>query len=322
MKYLVAAFCLISSQAAADLNSLVSDRIIPGFSGFEKATSALKEQVQTSCFGDDTKAAFHTAFDAWMNVDHYRVGPSTTRVHEVIFWPDSRGFTPKTLRTLISDQDQIVTSDYSEVSIAARGLMALEYLLYDDEFEALRQNEYSCDLIQAIASDLHLTASDLVSEWTNYATSLKTAADGNEVFRDQKEAEVLLYTQLISGLEFDKDTRISQPLGTFDKSRPKRAEAWRSGRSLRNILLGAKAIVADADALYGGDIQTTEAALEAINGAAERISAPNFSDITEPQNWLYLSILQDRFGSLHDAVANDVGVGMGLSAGFNSSDGD
>ncbi len=322
MKYLVPALCLISSQAAADLNSLVNDRIIPGFSSFEKATGALENQVRSSCFGADTMAAFHTAFDAWMSVDHYRVGPSTTRVHEVIFWPDSRGFTPKTLRNLISDQDQIVTSDYSEVSIAARGLMALEYLLFDEEFEASRQNDYTCGLIQAIANDLHLTAAALVGEWSNFATSLRTATNGNEIFRDQMEAEGLLYTQLISGLEFDKDTCIAQPLGTFDKPRPKRAEAWRSGRSLRNILLGASAIVSDADALYDGDTQTTEAALEAINDAAERIGAPNFSDITEPQNWLYLSILQDRFGSLHDAIANEVGVGMGLSAGFNSSDGD
>lgn len=322
MKYLVAALCLTASQAAADLNALVNERILPGFAGFEEATKVLADQAAKECFGETTKTAYQAAFDAWMRVDHYRVGPSTTRIHEVVFWPDTRGFTPKALRTLINEQDPVINVDYSEVSIAARGLMSLDYLLYDADFAELRSVPYSCELMQAITSDLNLTAKNLVLGWTNYSTTLVSAAEGNDAFRNQKEAESLIYTQLVSGLEFAKNTRIGQPLGTLDKPRPKRAEAWRSGRPLRNILLLSEAIVGDAAVFYDDEINATENALTAVKESASRIKFPTLDGIGEPQDWLYLSILQERVGTLHDAIANEVGIGMGLSAGFNSSDGD
>ncbi|MCB1403259.1 MAG: signal peptidase, partial [Rhodobacteraceae bacterium] len=65
------------------------------------------------------------------------IGPSETGALSIAFWPDDRGFTARTLAGLIAAEDPIAgdPAGYGEVSIAARGLFALEMLLYDPAFD-------------------------------------------------------------------------------------------------------------------------------------------------------------------------------------------
>ena len=131
-----------------------------------------------------------------------------------------------------------------------------------------------------------------------------------------------LYTQVLSGLEFTADQRLGRPLGTFERPRPRRAEAWRSERSLRNVLLAADAAQSLAHALAETDLPLTDAAMVGVREAAAKVTDPGFQDIDDPQARLQVEVLAQEVRSLRTAIANEVGAPLGIAPGFNSSDGD
>ncbi|NDH01935.1 MAG: signal peptidase, partial [Marivivens sp.] len=50
---------------------------------------------------------------------------------------------------------------------------------------------------------------------------------------------------------------------------------------------------------------------------------PSFSDLADnSQAWLKLQILGQKVDGVKNAVSNEIGAVMGISAGFNASDGD
>ena len=104
----------------------------------------------------------------------------------------------------------------AQLSAAARGFYALEYLLYDAQFGA--NDAYSCDLIRAVSSDLARMAGDVSAEWAGgYGETLRSAgAPENQTYLSEREGIQILFTSLLAGLEFNADTRLGRPLGTFD----------------------------------------------------------------------------------------------------------
>ena len=91
-----------------------------------------------------------------MPISDLRIGPSETGALSVGFWPDPRGFTQRALSGLIADKDPIAQDPdaYADVSIAARGLFALDMLLYDPAFSDYTTQSYTCALVTTIAVDL------------------------------------------------------------------------------------------------------------------------------------------------------------------------
>ena len=60
------------------------------------------------------------------------------------------------------------------------------------------------------------------------------AADDPAYFAPEESSKAL-YSALTDALQADIDLRLGRPMGTFEQPQPRRAEAWRSGRSLRNV---------------------------------------------------------------------------------------
>ncbi|NKB16698.1 MAG: alpha/beta hydrolase, partial [Sphingomonadales bacterium] len=58
---------------------------------------------------------------------------------------------------------------YADVSIAARGLFALEILLQDPEFSDYGLADYTCALVQTVAADLSGQADALAAGWDAFA---------------------------------------------------------------------------------------------------------------------------------------------------------
>ena len=57
----------------------------------------------------------------------------TTPASRIAFWPDTKGSTPRTLAAMIAGEDPVVDDPaaFAGVSVAARGLFALDWLLFD-----------------------------------------------------------------------------------------------------------------------------------------------------------------------------------------------
>jgi uncharacterized protein len=182
-------------------------------------------------------------------------------------------------------------------------------------------------LVQTVAADLSGQADALAAGWDAFAPTLLTAgAVGNATYLTKDEALRAIYTQLLAGLDWTADSRLGRPMGTVERPRPRMAEAWRSGRSLRNVVLAAEAAHALAhalaDDLLPAGLPRTDAALTQVRAAADRTRDPAFQDVDDPQARLHVEILQQAVRGMKDAIEADIGDALGIKAGFNAQDGD
>ncbi|MFV2053228.1 imelysin family protein [Aliiroseovarius sp. YM-037] len=328
MRVLAAALIALASPAVAGVDAVIDDHILPGYARFATEAATLSDAAEQDCTAEALRSAFQSTFDAWMGISHIRLGPAEEggRVLAIAFWPDTRGLTDKTLRRLIADQDPVVGSaeTYADVSIAAQGMFALERLLYDETLSSYAAGSYTCTLTAAIAGNLAELAGDIQSEWQDgFAETLRAAGDaGNTRFLTEREAAQALFTALTTALEFDADQRLGRPLGSFDRPRSKRAEAWRSGRPLRNITLSLEALRDLAATLTDEKPTATLAAFDAALEAANALDDPIFAGVEDPQGRLEVEILQQRIQAIRQAVISEIGPALGVAAGFNSADGD
>jgi predicted lipoprotein len=329
MRQIIAAALLLAglaSPALSDVDAALDRRILPGFRDVAATADALAAQAETDCRAAALRPAFHAAFDAWAAVGDLRIGPSETGALSIAFWPDPRGFTQRTLGRLIAEEDPVGAdgTGYAEVSIAARGLFALEMLIFDPAFSDYAADSYSCRLAATIAADLDRQAGALAAAWEDdYAQVLRSAGEaGNAVYLGEDEAVRAIYTQILSSLEFTADRRLGAPMGSFERPRPARAEARRSGRSLRNVVLAAEAAHGLATALADRALPEADAALAKVRKAASRIGDPAFQDVTDPQARLRVEVLQQAVRGLRAAIEAEVGAPLGIAPGFNAQDGD
>ncbi|EPX85070.1 imelysin family protein [Salipiger mucosus] len=317
---------LAATSAAAGVEEALTEHILPGYAAFAEKTAELSGETSEDCTPEAVKPAFNAAFDAWTRVGDIRIGPSETGALSVAFWPDSRGFTPRTLNRFISGEEARGTDAeaFAEASIAVRGLFALERMLYGEDLSDYAEGSYACTLVRTIAADLAGQAEALETGWREeFAPVLRSAgAPDNATYLTEEEAVRAIYTQVLTSLEFTADQRLGRPLGTFDRPRPERAEARRSGRPLRNVLRDAQGAVDLAKALADWELPETEAAMSRLREAAAQVSDPAFADLDDPSARLRVEIVQQHVRDVRRSIEEEIGVRLGLRPGFNSSDGD
>ncbi|MEM9715483.1 MAG: imelysin family protein [Pseudomonadota bacterium] len=316
------------SLAAAELNleTVVSDHILVEYEDLVETATELDTAAQANCVPTDQslRAAYYDAFDAWLGVSHLRFGPSEVddRAFALAFWPDPRGSTPKTLSALIRDADPVVAdaSQFAAVSIAARGFYALEFLLFDDQFLTSQNPEYRCKLVQAIAADIRKNSDAILAGWANgYADLL--SSPGNDTYRTRNEALQQLFTSLATGLEFTSEQRLARPMGTIDRPRPARAEARRSERSLRHVVLSLRT-VQDLARYFVGEGSKIDLAFDDAIETATALDDPVFAGVTDLSGRLRVEALKLKIDDIRKDLAFEVGESLGIAAGFNALDGD
>lgn len=306
--------------ADAAVRLAVETVILPQVAGFADAAEALAQAAQAGC-GEPLREPFRAAWAAWAPIADLRLGPSEEAALSIAFWPDERGAGQRALDAMIAAEDPagLDPAAFAEVSVAARGLVALDYLLFDAE----AGDGYACALTRTAAADLAAQAGALEAAWADHAALLVEAgATGNATYMSPDEAWRALYTQVLAGLEFTADARLGRPLGEFDRPRPTRAEAWRSGMPLRTVVLATDGAYDLAAALGGAPDEATQGAMAAVTAAAEAVGDDDFQDIADPHARLRVEILQGRVRALRDAIEAGVGAPRGIGPGFNSQDGD
>lgn len=325
---------LLPTMTLADTNVtgvIVGKHIQPRFERLADATNILASVASKDCnaTSQPLRTAYSDAFDAWVSASHLRFGPSEVddRAFAIAFWPDSRGATPKALSRLIGDQDPIANNveDYADVSIAARGFYALEFLLHDNTIGALGDDNYRCKLIQTISADTAVMASAISKDWNNeYPDNLLEPSE-NGIYRSNDEVQQEFLKALSTGLQFTAETRLGRPLGTYLKPRPNRAEAWRSGRSARHVLLSLTSLQQLAAALANKNTSLAtdlNAAFDKALGQLADLNDPIFANVTDPQKRLKTEVIQQSINAIHTIVRERLGPELGVAAGFNSLDGD
>ncbi|WP_323005061.1 imelysin family protein [Pseudorhodobacter sp.] len=312
----------LATPALADFPQAVAEHILPGYANFALATQTLSDAAATACEAETLRPAFQTAFDAWMGVQHLRFGPVEQGGLglSIGFWPDPKGSGARAQAALLTAEPAVLEPDnFAQQSIAARGLFALERLLYPAE--PLPADP--CALIRATTHDLARVAALINTAWTtDYAQTVLTAGEaGNSIYLTRPEVRQALFTQLVTSLEFTDDSRLGRPLGIFSKPRPERAEARASGRSLRNILLSLQAQRALVATLTPDAPQTMAAFDHAIH-LAQTLDDPVLAGVADPESRLKVEILQQAIKALRETVLSELGPELDVGIGFNAADGD
>ncbi|OCX66694.1 hypothetical protein BFP70_00595 [Thioclava sp. SK-1] len=318
---------VLGLPAQADVPEVIHKQIEPGYAAFADATVDLARTAQEDCTVAAMRAPWDAAFDAWLGVQHVRLGPveENGRALAISFWPDPKAIGRRQLRTLLSGHDpQFLTPEgISAGSVAVRGLFALDTLLHGDMAD---DGTYACDLRRAIATDLADMAGDISAAWVDGFDQMLLApgTGGNTLYLDSSEARQALFTQLVSGLEFNATARLGRPLGTFDHPRPERAELIETGRSLHNLRLSMQALHAYAQSLAQGlgAIPDTEAAFARSFDLIDDFDDPVFASVADPMARLRVEIIQQQIQAIVENVEVELGAVLGVTTGFNAADGD
>lgn len=336
MRVIFFALALLPSAAwaqyqASTIEAVIEHHVLPGFADLVVATDGLAATAAADCtpMSADLRAAYGVAVDAWLSVSHLRFGPTETenRGFALAFWPDTRAVTPRVLARLIATEDPIGVNPaaYADVSIAGRGFYALEFLLYDADIFSSGAENYRCTLVQTVTADIAQTSQDIAADWQDRYAALMLEAGTNETYQSTDEALRQLLGALSSGLEFTTGTRLGRPLGSFDRPRPNRAEMRRSGRALHNVTHSLQALGQLAHLLAGGNADLAmqlDSAFARAHTHATRLDDPVFAGVATSQGRIRVEVLQQRISEIRQIVSEQLAPALGVTAGFNSMDGD
>lgn len=343
MRWLIAAVLALGpSTALADdqgpdhaliAERAVSAHILPAYAAFAQATEALPAAAE-ACDADRLRSAYHASFDAWMGAQHIAFGPveAEMRRFAIAFWPDTKGFARRAIERLIATEDPAIDDPvaFAKLSVAARGLLALEWLLFDETGPRALSEGYPCRFAQAVARDLRASAAVLLEGWrgeAGFARLLRAPGPSNPLYPGLEDATRDVLTSLDGGLQALIDLRLGRPLGSLERPRPRRAEAWRSERSLRNIALSLRALQALYADAFAAELPAEEdariragfaRALEMI----DRAPRPMTEAVAAPQTRFQIEAIQSRLAELQRRLRGALGPALGVSLGFNALDGD
>ena len=335
-------------------DGLIAGHVIPRYEALVEATAALEGSVASFCEAPQPAAfaalpeVYHRAMDAWMGVQHSRFGPVELflRYDRFAFWPDKRNATGRQLDALLAAADPAALEPpaFARGSVAVQGFTAMERLLFAADSEsklvdAADEEAYRCALLNTIAANLARMSADTLSEWREgerpFIQVIATASPDNTHYRDAREATLEFFKALHGTLQFAADLKLSRPLGSaLDKAKPRRAESWRSARSLENLRANLAAIealyadetgfgryvieVAKDDAL-DRDLRDRLASLRAV---AEDVKGPLSEAVADANERPKLERLLVELQETRQLVETRLSAALGVQVGFNAFDGD
>jgi predicted lipoprotein len=339
-----------SAQSEADyerLNRSLTEAVaLPAIGGLAAATARLAQALEGFCSAPDSAArpeidaAFATAMAAWQRVQPLDFGPLMADDGPARFqyWPDRRGTGARQLGRILAGEDASVRdpATLAEKSVALRDLQALERLLWDQD-APIEADPFRCAYAAAIARLQAGNAADLDAAWRGtggFADLIFTAAAGNDAYYDAAEAARDYLDALSHGLERATSQKLLPVLGeTPADARPRAAESWRSGLSTANLvanletlqaLLATEGGFADL-AATGGDPLIGRTLAGMVADARERLQAlPKSLELAVEDAVLRgeLRVVADVMVRARSLAEASLAGAVGLTAGFNASDGD
>lgn len=332
---------LLPATAAAQVDhQAIAERavelVLPAADAFAARAAALAEASAPDCTamqGDAVRARFDEAWDAWLALQPYRFGPleEAQRALQIAFWPDPRGMVGRTVERLLATEPAQVDDPaaFAELSVAGRGLPALERLLYDEDGPVALDEPFRCRYLDAAAGDLARRAAEIAARWHDpWAGWMTDAGTDGSPFLVPREVTQRLYATLLGALQETVEHRLLPPLGTFDAPKPRLAEARRSGRSLRQIDGVVDAAAAELRQVFFPELgpearAAIDAGLETVRQSETRVAElGTLPEAVEGPGRIRVEVLMQSVQRLAIALQQHLGPGVGVAEGFNASDGD
>lgn len=347
---LILCLSLLALPAFADTawqsvnEALVDQHLIPRYQRLAETTATLSKQAHAFCAKPDTesfeslRAAYHPAMDAWMGIQHMRFGPITFLLRHERFelWPDKHGTGARQMQRMLAEENRelLKLEQFAQQSVAVQGFSALERLLFPsslhlDQFGHARAPSYRCDFLMAIADNLNDMAAGNLADWrpgkVDYRAAILGAEAGDDFFEGSDEVSSRLLNGLYTQLQVIVDQKLLLPM-TERKAR--RAESWRSQRSLRNVRLNLLALqemyaIEFAPMVNDPALDASiQAAFQATIDAANQIPSDAFNFDTSAANDAAQTHLLQSVRDLKKLIGSQLPPAVGLMLGFNSLDGD
>lgn len=329
--------CLLSPFALADT---ASERwyagIAGGYEALADSSRNLEQAADRFCAAPSAnpherarlESAWADAFFDWQRVRFVDFGPvkQDSLSWQLQFWPDPKNLVGKKVRARFDGDQPISAESIAADSVAIKGFPAVEYLLFDEQFEqspnALPASR-SCALLTAITAHIRDNSDRLVADWARFRPH----------FVEQDRYADDTVRAAMHALELMKDRRLGAPMGAAGKGRrnPYLSDAWRSGQSMtalktslegiRDMFLPGLALRLDSEqgqTLYQRFSRQLAAAIERLDSLSHDIS-PLLDDTA---GYRQLQLLLLDIERLNTQLSGSIAPELGVVKGFNSSDGD
>ena len=331
---------------------LTQKHVLPRYEIFSKQTRKMAAAANRFCAmptqdsHSELRKSFHMAADAWSGIQHIKFGPieDKLRLNRIYYWPDKHNTGSKHLRRLLKSKDKsrLEQERFALISVALQGFPALERLLFSQSKALFSGNEdaiFRCLLIPAITGNLRKIAESVLLEWKeeNEGFLKVTTSTGAPFYSGENEIFQDFLASLYGNFRAIHDLKLRRPLGeTPEKSRPKRSEAWRSERSLKNIILNLEAArqLFQGEGDFGIDDFITmlhpgtsitkdfNTYLDYTLNTARNISLPMHKAVRNPEQHDQVDRLKAQVQALLVFVKGRIANSVGLGIGFNLLDGD
>ncbi len=338
----------IAESDHGSINQVLANKVItPTYVRYQESMEALAPAVGKLCDmpSDVSLAAAQDAYnasaDAWQRLQPIAFGPIEAkgldaRIH---FWPDKHSTAGKQLSKLLAKPDPAALEHgVAGKSAALQSLTALERVLFD-RADALvtKDGDFACSLALAIAGFQGDLAGDLLDAWQGddgHSALFTEASDGNDAYYDAADATTDLFGAVAASLDIIVTNKLERPLGkSLDRAKPKRAEDWRSGRSLPNIIANLetiKALYIEPGGLHvflsekgqDGLDQTIRKGLDQTLATATSIEPSLFDAVGVESAREQVEKLLQEMKSLRALFTGTLADAADLTIGFNKSDGD
>ena len=328
--------------------TLVDEVVVPAYERYAAATSRLPGSIEALCASPDmarldaAQQAWREAMLAWQHAQPIGFGPVADQglAPQIEFWPDKHGTAGRQFSQALADRDPaLLEPDHlAGQSVGLTSLVSLERLLFGDEVLDPDGGDYACAYALAIARHQARLADALAKAWNGaggFRSVVAGADTGNDVFFSAYDPAAALYRSLADTLDGAIQVKLEPAMGdSLDAARGRRAENWRSQMELASIaanLETARALYAtpggfgDLYQALGGDPavdQQVRAGFEQALQTAQAIPLPLAEAVEDPAAREQVQQLVDQLKQLRELVRGPVVAALGLSIGFNATDGD
>jgi len=324
------------------INMAITDaHVLPAYQHFAEASSGLATAAENFCAAvtpeslTQMQQAFGESFDGWQGVQHIQFGPITyfSWNFRMQYWPDDNGTGGRQLTALLASGDMtaLEPDTFARQSVGVQGYPALERLLFDTDSLALLQAEpYRCLVVSTIAANLSSMASGVYAQWRDEFRQVIATADERGFFESAEDATIDFMKGLVESIRRNQQQKLEAVLGESQaEARPRRAEAWRSERSVSNLQLNLAALTdlysagepALRSTLLPADLPGVDASFIEAKQSLDAAPASLTAALETTEGYAAVKQARDAFDALFEALEAAL-KHTDLYLGFNSLDGD
>jgi predicted lipoprotein len=227
------------------LLSLTDHVFVPMLEDFTARADELACSAQALCEAPDaerlaaTRAAWHAARAGFKRTEVMAFGPHTLApwrlAPQLDFWP----VRPDSVEQVLASDVELATAErLDQVGAAARGLPAIEYLLFDEAALSALADDRRCQYVAALGRDLGSRARELRRVFVeDYAPELLLQSDDGR-YASINEAFGEVVNSLAFAVEVVRDEKLGRPLGlrSGGEPQPDAVESPFAARSLQDAL--------------------------------------------------------------------------------------